>query len=305
MIIERFVKEPKTKAEKILREVLIILTATFCGSSVQILVMIPNGMTSGGMPGITRLITHFIPSLPYPLVYYGLSMIVVIVAYFTMGIKEVRRIIALVITYPVMLYLFERTNFTLLDSKDPFLASLLIGVGYGLATGIGYIGGYSSGGTDTIARVLKYKVLNSVRVGDIQMVIDMSIIIISAFVFNVNVALYAIVNAYIAAKVISAVMLGYNGRYLQFDIIASDKEKSDAIAEYVMNKVNRAVTTHVSRGEYTHEERRTITVICTPAESVKIKKFVAKTDPDAFATLMPVTNVWGKRFSDIREVDNT
>ena len=39
-------------------------------------------------------------------------------------------------------------------------------------------------------------------------------------------------------------------------------------------------------------------------KSIKIKKFVAETDPDAFATIMPVTNVWGKRFSDIREVDN-
>ena len=47
-----------------------------------------------------------------------------------------------------------------------------------------------------------------------------------------------------------------------------------------------------------------MTTICTPGESIKIKKFVAETDPDAFATIMPVTNVWGKRFSDIREVDN-
>jgi uncharacterized membrane-anchored protein YitT (DUF2179 family) len=124
-------------------------------------------------------------------------------------------------------------------------------------------------------------------------------------VFNVNVALYAIVNAYIAAKVISAVMIGYSGKYLQFDIIASDKEKAEAITDYILNDVKRAVTTHVSRGEYSHEERRTITVICNPSESIKIKKFVAKTDPAAFATLMPITSVWGKNFSDIKEVDNT
>ena len=71
-----------------------------------------------------------------------------------------------------------------------------------------------------------------------------------------------------------------------------------------MNDVNRAVTSHVSRGEYTKEERRTLTCICTPGESIRIKKFIAEIDPDAFATIMPVSTVWGKRFSDIKEVDN-
>ena len=53
------------------------------------------------------------------------------------------------------------------------------------------------------------------------------------------------------------------------------------------------------------EERRTLSVICTPAESIKIKKYVAEVDPDSFATVMSLTNVWGKRFQDINEADNT
>lgn len=298
-------KEPESKGMKFLRSALIVLISAFFGSSVQMFVMIPNGMTSGGMPGVARLITHFFPQLSYSLVYYSLSMIILIIAYVTMGKKEVARIIALAFAYPIMLFIFERMDYTLLDSPDPFLASILIGVCYGIATGVGYIGGFSSGGTDTLARVLKYKLFNYMRVGDIQMIMDVTIILISAFVFNMNVAIYAIINAFVAARVISAITIGYIGKYVQFDIIPSQRELCDTIAEYVMKDVNRAVTTHVSRGEYTHEERRTLTVICTPAESVKIKKFVAETDPDAFATLMPVTNVWGKRFSDIREVDNT
>ena len=296
-------KEPKTKAGKLLRSTLIVIVSAFCGSSVQIFVMIPNGMTSGGLPGIARIITHFFP-INYALVYYAMSMIVIIVAFFTMGMAEVRRIIALCLTYPVMLFFFEKLDYSLLDSPDPLLASILIGVFYGLATGIGYMGGFSSGGTDTIARVLKYKVFNYMRAGDIQMVIDISIIIVSAFIFNTNVALYAVVNAYVAAKVISAVMLGLSRRFIQFDIIASSEEKSNIITEYILKDVDRAVTSHISKGEYTQQTRKTLTTICTPNESIKIKKFVAETDPDAFATIMPVTNVWGKRFSDIREVDN-
>ncbi|MBQ6388544.1 MAG: YitT family protein [Mogibacterium sp.] len=288
------------KPLKFLREALIVIISAFCGSSVQVFVMIPNGMTSGGIPGVARLITHFFP-VSYALVYYLISMVIIVVAFVTMGIKELRRIIALCLTYPVMLFIFERMDYQFLPEQDRFLAALLIGVFYGIATGVGYVGGYSSGGTDTISRVLKYKCFNHLRTGDIQMVIDVTIIVISAFVFNTNIAIYAIVTAYVAAKVTSAITVGYNGRYVQFDIISSE---SDKIADYIMHEIDRAVTSHISMGEYTHTERKTLTVICTPAESIRIKKYVAEVDPDAFATIMPLTTVWGKRFSNIREVDN-
>ena len=297
-------KTPKTKAGRFIRETLIVLTSAFFGSSVQIFVMIPNGMTSGGMPGIARLITHFLP-VSYSLVYYTLSMVVLIIALITMGKGEVKRIVALGFAYPIMLFIFEHIDYEFLDSPDPFLAAILIGLFYGIATGVGYIGGYSSGGTDTLARVVKFKLFNHLRTGDIQMAMDVAIIAISAFVFDTNIAMYAIITAVVAARVISLITVGNSGRFVEFGIIASSKEKSDQITEYVLNDVNRAVTSHVSRGEYTHEERRTLSVICTPAESIKIKKYVADVDPDSFATVMSLTNVWGKRFQDINEADNT
>lgn len=298
------IKNPKTKTGKFVREALIVLTSAFFGSSVQIFVMIPNGMTSGGMPGIARLITHFFP-VSYSLVYYTLSMVVLVIAWITMGKEEVKRIVALGFAYPVMLFIFEHIDYEFLSTPDPLLAALLIGVFYGIATGIGYIGGYSSGGSDTVARVLKHTMFNHLRTGNIQMAIDVVIIVASAFVFDTNIAMYAIVTAVVAAKVISLITIGYSGKFVQFDIITSSKEKADLITEYVLRDVNRAVTSHVSRGEYTHEERRTLTVICTPAESIKIKKFVAENDPESFATVMSLTNVWGKRFHDINEADNT
>ena len=297
-------RSPKTKTGRFIRETLIVLTSAFFGSSVQIFVMIPNGMTSGGMPGIARLITHFFP-ISYSLVYYTLSMVVLIIAYFAMGKAEVKRIIALGFAYPIMLFIFEHIDYEFLRSPDPFLASILIGLFYGIATGVGYIGGDSSGGTDTLARVIKFKFLNHLRTGDIQMAIDIAIITVSAFVFDTNIAIYAIVNAVVAARVISTITVGYGGRFVQFDIITSSKEKREQLTEFILNDLNRAVTTHSSRGEYTKEERRTLTVICTPAESMKLKKHVAEVDPDAFATVMSLTNVWGKRFQDITEADNT
>ena len=294
---------PKTKAGIFLKNALIILVSAFCGASVQIFVMIPNGMSSGGLPGIVRILTHFIPGISYSVLYYAFQMIILAVAWITMGRKEVSRIVALAFAYPIMLFFFERSGYVFLDSPDPFLAAILIGIFYGLAGGIGYIGGYSSGGMDTVSRIIKYKLLNHVPVGNISLALDVVIIGISAFVFNTNVAMYAIVTSFVSAKIISAVMLGANGRFVQFDIISSEPEK---ISEFIMHDIGRAATSYVSRGEYSHEERRMVSVICTPGESVRIKKFIAEVDPKAFATIRPITTVWGMDdgFSDITKVDN-
>ena len=175
------------------------------------------------MPGIARLITHFLP-VSYSLVYYTLSMVVLVIAWITMGKGEVKRIVALGFAYPIMLFIFEHIDYEFLDSPDPFLAAILIGLFYGIATGVGYIGGYSSGGTDTLARVVKFKLFNHLRTGDIQMAMDVAIIAISAFVFDTNIAMYAIITAVVAARVISLITVGYSGRFVQFDIIASSKE---------------------------------------------------------------------------------
>ena len=54
-------REPDNIIMRFIRNAVIVIVSAFFGSSVQIFVMIPNGMTSGGMPGIARLITHFLP----------------------------------------------------------------------------------------------------------------------------------------------------------------------------------------------------------------------------------------------------
>ena len=297
------IRKPTTKAGKILREFLIILLSAFCSTFVQMFVMIPNGMTSGGLPGITRMITHIFP-WDYSLVYYSISMVIVITAWITMGKRELERIIALAITYPVLLFIFEHIHFQLLDSEDRLLASLIMGVFYGLASGIGYVGGYSSGGTDTLARVLKYKLFNFLRVADIKLVIDVTIIIISAFVFDTNVAMYAVITSVVTARVISAILTGYNGRTVKFEIVPSSEEKGEEIIRYVIDVMDRDVTSHIARGEYTKTERRTLSVACTPHEALDLKRFVAESDPAAFSVMRSILTVWGENFSNIKDVYN-
>ena len=48
-------------------------------------------------------------------------------------------------------------------------------------------------------------------------------------------------------------------------------------------------------------------LLCSPRESISVKRGIAKIDPEAFVTLMQVDSVWGfgKGFGDIKRVNNS
>ncbi len=132
----------------------------------------------------------------------------------------------------------------------------------------------------------------------ILLVIDACVIIGSGFLFGRNIALYALVTQVIFSKTVDTVMYGFDTQAVQLEIITS---KHDEVSDYIMKDINRGVTNVTVTGAYTKTAREKIVTICSPRESVLIKKFVAKNDPDAFVTVIHVDTVWGngEGFSDI------
>lgn len=76
------------------------------------------------------------------------------------------------------------------------------------------------------------------------------IIILSAFVFDTNIAMYAVITSVVTAWVISAILTGYNGRVVKFEVVPSSEEKGEEIIQYVLDDLDRDVTSHIARGEY-------------------------------------------------------
>ncbi len=52
------IRKPTTKAGKILKEFTIIILSAFFSTFVQMFVMIPNGMTSGGTDTLARVLKY-------------------------------------------------------------------------------------------------------------------------------------------------------------------------------------------------------------------------------------------------------
>lgn len=285
------------KTKKILIDMLFVCAGSAIGAFATNAVLIPNGLSGGGITGVCRMLQQYV-DFNFSLMYYVLAFGVLVVCWILLGAWEAKKIIVMTIVYPAFLMLFEDLHFTLLQQKDMTLASVFYGLIAGVGSGLVFERGFSSGGTDTIAKIIKMKLLPHVGLSQILMCVDAVVIAASGFVFGANIALYALISTIVFAKTTEMVMYGFDPKVVQLEIISDEREK---IADFIANVIQRGITNVEIIGEYSKEKKMKIITVCSPRESMLIKQFVAQLDRRAFVTVIHVDTVWGngKGFNSI------
>ena len=286
----------RQKIKELSADFAVLLAACCISSFSTVAVMIPNGLTSGGLTGIVRIMQNFIDA-DFSVLYYGCTGVVLIMVIIFLGWREFRKILMLSVMYPAVLFLFEQLNFQLLEERDVILAAVFCGVFSGTYIGLVFWKGYASAGTEAIARIIRKKLCPDLSMSRILLCVDAAIIVFSAFVFGRNIAMYALITQVIITRVSEMIIYGFTGKVVQLSIITSEHE---GIKKYILEDLDRGVSIRVT-GEYTQTEFMELTVMCSLRESVLIRKKIAVLDPDAFVVVTKVEAVWGhgKGFSDI------
>lgn len=249
----------------------------------------PNELVAGGITGIS-IITEQITKISYEYIYYFLSLLVLIAAYFTLGKREAVKIVTLSVTFPMVLIILERMNFAFIEN-DRILASIYFGIICGVGTALILKRGFSQGGSDTIAKILHNKLFPFISLSEILLCIDGVIIISSAIIYDKEIALYAIISQLIFMKVVDTVLYGFSSKKVKVEIIS---ENHEAISNYILTDIKRGISTYEIKGGYMNMVRLKIVTICSPRESMLIKMFISNQDSNAFVNVLPVTSVWGK-----------
>ena len=288
----------KKSVKKFAVDLIYIIIGCVIGAFSLTAILIPNGLSSGGLTGIIRIIQNYIYVDFSILFYIGTFIIVVFVAIF-LGFREVRKVLLISVVYPAILMIFEQLDVKLLEEKDIILAAIFCGILSGVCSGIFFYRGYSFAGTDAIAKIIKRKLFPHISLSQILLFIDAVIILASAAVFGRNIALYALITQIIFSKTVDYVIYGFETKIVQVEIIT---EKREEVAQYIMDEISRGVTSVEVTGEYTKEQRAKLITLCSPRESILIKKFVADRDRKAFVTVIHVDTVWGRGegFNDIQ-----
>ncbi len=248
----------------------------------------PNGLVTGGITGISIILEKLI-NIKYSYIYYSLAILILISTRILLGKREALKIVLISILLPSILIFFDSLNFYFIQN-DILLASIYTAVMNGFGVGLLLKRGFSSGGTDTVAKIIKRKLFPFISLSQILLVIDLVIIASSVFVFDRTIALYSLINHVITIKVIDTVIFGFGSKLVRVEIISS---KTDNITDFIINELKRGASIYNITGAYTKEVKKKIICICTPRDSMLLKRHVASEDPLAFMEVLPIVSAWG------------
>lgn len=279
----------KIKSNKLLVDILVLGTGCFMMAFAIASILKPNGLVTGGFTGLSIILGHIL-NINYTYIYYGFSLAVMLSAFVFLGKRKALKILLISVIFPMVLIAVDKSGFYLVEN-DLFLGAIYFGVIGGIGAGLIFKRGFSTGGTDTVAQILHKKFFPFISLSQIIFAIDICVISIAAIVFDRNVALYGIISNYVFAKSTDLVLFGLGSKKLKIEIIS---EHSEQISDYIINSIGRGLTILDVTGGYSNETKKKILTICSPRETMLIKRFIADTDERAFVYVLPVVSVWGE-----------
>ncbi|HKL11042.1 MAG TPA: YitT family protein [Clostridia bacterium] len=279
----------KIKSNKILVDILVLGTGCLMLAFAIASILKPNGLVTGGFTGMS-IILGYLFNINYTFIYYGFSLSVMLAAFIFLGKKNALKILLISVIFPMVLIAVDNAGVPFIEN-DLFLGAIYFGVIGGLGAGLIFKRGFSTGGTDTVAQILHKKIFPFISLSQIIFAIDIFVIAFAALVFDRNVALYGIISNYVFAKSTDLVLFGFGSKKLKVEIIS---EYSEQIADYIMNTMGRGLTIFDVTGGYSKETKSKILTICSPRETMIIKRFIADIDEKAFVYVLPVVSVWGE-----------
>lgn len=179
---------------------------------------------------------------------------------------------------------------------DYFLNTVVGGIIYGVAIGLIFKSGATSGGSDIISMIIhKY---TKVSLGTLVLIVDSCITLTSLIAFGeIRLPIYAIILIFIESKIIDLMVDGIKSYKTAFVIT----DKVDTVRDYIINDLQRGGTCFAGTGLYKGNERKMIYVTLDRTDLVKLKSNLRKLDPQAFVNVIESTEIMGLGFKSLPE----
>lgn len=258
---------------------------------------VPNHIGSGGVTAIGQILNHFIPGLPI-----GMVVLVINIPLFLLGWRFLGGHLLVSSLYAMAATSILVDLFAALISfqpMDPLLASVFGGVLMGLALGMVFSQGATTGGTDLIARLLKLP-FAWLPMGKLLLGVDLVMLIAVGIAFqNLSSALYGLISLYISSIIMDWVLYGMDSSKVAYII----STQSEEICAAIVRQMGRGVTILPGRGAYSGEEKKVLMCAFKQREIAVIKAAVKGIDPDAFLIVCPAHEILGEGFREYKKDD--
>lgn len=279
----------KFNGKKLLKEYSIILFGSILYALAFNWCFQPNDIAFGGFTGVGQIVNQLIPLIPV-----GGFVFVLNLPLFVLGIKKIGwgLLVSSIVAMSLGSFLIDGMAATItFPPMEPLLASIYGGVLMGISMGMMLSVGATTGGTELLARLLKFP-FPHLSMGKLCLICDAVVIISYAAVFHsLNNALYGVIAIYISSLVMDAVIYGTNGAKMAHIITGNPEQLEKALLE-----LDFGITIVDARGGYTGHDRHVILCAVKRSQIVPLKAAVSELDPDAFLIVCEAHEVLGRRF---------
>lgn len=252
----------------------------------------PADIAAGGLGGFAIVLNRL-----FPVIDVGIIVLIGNVILFTLGFLLLGRQFGLLTLFGSMAYsvfimilegIFPNPS-VLIDDR-----LLLVIIGSALSGfGLSFIfdQNASSGGTDILAQIMhKY---TGISLAKALLLADTVVVMSSAIVIGLNVAMYAAVAIYICSEMVDKTIAGFKRRI----VMNINTSHVDEVNRYINETMRRGTTIYPVLGGFSHHPQQVILTVVRQQEYIRIKDFVDRTDPQAFVFIYSANEVLGEGFT--------
>lgn len=226
----------------------------------------------------------------YALIYYGLTLAILLFTAVTLGYKEVSSILFLSILYPLVLWVLNHVQGGD-HSEGEADRGHVLRRGLRGGAGLTYRMGYSYGGTDTLSKILKQKVFKAAELKNLLLCLDAVIMLIMLSAFSLDTVAYAFVGQIIYVNSMNYVIFNMGPRLYEIQIVCEDPR---AIERFIIEEIGKSATISKVIGGYSQADKIQLDCVCNSREYVQLREFIRDSGIDCFIKVFPLTHVFGR-----------
>lgn len=273
-----------------LLSLLIVLFGNALYALCVVMFILPANLVTGGGTGIA-LFLNYLFGIRVSLVVLIFNTAMLLLGWWQLGHKFAATTLLSTFSYPLFLELFQYLIGSYVITSDRILCTLFAGLLIGIALGLVFREGASTGGMDIPPLILAKH--THVNVSVYMNLMDTAILLMQMVYHKPEDILYGLLMVLVYTVVIDKLMLMGTSR-TQVTVIS---QHSDKIRRGILDSLDRGVTMLSGSGGYSDQPEKILLSVISNRELPHLQKLILGIDPEAFIIVNRVSEVAGRGFT--------
>lgn len=265
--------------------------------------LVPGEIFIGGAGGVATAL-NILFGLPTGTMIFLINVPLVLLFWYFYGFQSCVKAIVGIIVSSVFVDVTDILGIFQCPFANPeentLLCALFGGIMIGIAVSFMFVRGYTTGGSDLAAFLVKIT-FPKVSTPRLILIIDILVVILSSVATHMNDA-YAcylsILFSFFATFMFSGMLEFMNSGFDKTRVAYIFSDQYEQVADELMTKLQRGVTILAGTGWYTKENKKVIFCVVKKNEIYSLKMLVRSIDENAFMILSEATETIGLGFKE-------